>query len=77
MGMGKSSGTIQQVQTTTTATPEPEPTVTSAVAKNISQEATKQIAAQDQARQRKSGIVSTYRRYAGADQTDTKNKLGQ
>jgi len=54
--------------------------VTSAVARSISTGAEAQVEAQNQARQRSSGIMSTFRRYAGtnaAATTDTKQKLGQ
>ena len=54
--------------------------ITSAVARSISTGAEAQVQAQNQARQRSSGIISTFKRYAGANAaatTDTKNKLGQ
>lgn len=52
--------------------------VTSAVAKTISNGgAEAQTQAQTQARQRSSGIVSTFKRLMGSDTTSGKNKLGQ
>ena len=81
MGMGKSSSaaTPQVVYATPETTPETTPeSVTSAVARSISSDASVQVAAQNAARQRMSGIASTYRRYGlGQATQDTKQKLGQ
>ena len=51
--------------------------VTSAVAKSISTGAEAQTTAQTQARQRSSGIISTFKRLMGSDTSSGKNKLGQ
>lgn len=54
--------------------------VTSAVARSISTGAEAQVQAQNQARQRSSGIISTFRRFVGlntASSDANKSKLGQ
>lgn len=84
MGLGKSSRVatpqVVYVEDTASQAEQPKPTVTSAVARSISAGAEAQVEAQNQARQRSSGIISTFRRYAGtsaAATNDTKQKLGQ
>ena len=65
----KCSGKAKEKEADTTAVP--------AVAKSVSEDAANAVAAQNTARKRARGILSTYTRYEGGDGSDGKTKLGE